>query len=72
MTVYQLRRELWVAHPLPQVFDFFSRAQNLERITPPCMRFRILTHPTVMKLGATIAYALRVPGDSASLAALYN
>ena len=63
LTTYTLHRELWVPHPLPKVFDFFSRAENLERITPPWMRFRILTPPPIaMKQGATIAYALRVRG----------
>ncbi len=60
---YTLQRELCVPHPLPEVFDFFSRAENLERITPPWMRFRILTPlPIPMKRGTTIAYALRVRG----------
>ena len=45
------------------VFDFFSRAENLEQITPPWMRFRILTSaPIEMKQGATISYGLRVRG----------
>jgi ligand-binding SRPBCC domain-containing protein len=63
MGLYKLHRELWVPHPLPVVFDFFSRAENLEQITPPWMRFRILTPlPIVMKPGATVAYSLRVRG----------
>jgi hypothetical protein len=63
MTLYRLHREIWVPQPLPQAFEFFSRAENLERITPPWMRFRILTpQPIRMKPGATIAYALRVRG----------
>jgi ligand-binding SRPBCC domain-containing protein len=63
MTICELRRELWVPHPQPPVFDFFSRAENLERITPPWLRLRILTpSPIKMKQGATIAYALRVRG----------
>ena len=63
MAIYTLRRELLVPNALPEVFDFFSRAENLERITPPWMRFRILTPPPIaMKQGATIAYALRVRG----------
>ena len=54
---------MWVPQPLPVVFEFFSRADNLERITPPWMGFRILTPgPTDMKGGASIAYALRVRG----------
>jgi ligand-binding SRPBCC domain-containing protein len=63
MTLYELRRELWVPSSLPAVFDFFSRAENLERITPPWMKFRILDPvPIEMKQGATIAYAIRVRG----------
>ena len=63
MTVYKLNRELWVPRPLPDVFEFFSRAENLQRITPPWMMFRILTPgPIEMREGATIAYALRVRG----------
>jgi len=63
MTTYSLYREVWVPRALPAVFDFFSRAENLERITPPWMRFRVLTPPPiVMQEGATIAYALRVRG----------
>jgi ligand-binding SRPBCC domain-containing protein len=63
MRAYTLQRELWVPNSLSAVFDFFSRAENLERITPPWMRFRILTPlPITMKQGATIAYALRFRG----------
>ncbi|HMD47996.1 MAG TPA: SRPBCC family protein [Bryobacteraceae bacterium] len=63
MTTYKLQRELWVPRSLEEVFDFFSRAENLERITPPWMHFRILTtRPIQMHPGATIAYALRVRG----------
>jgi ligand-binding SRPBCC domain-containing protein len=63
VTVFQIHREQWVPHPRPKVFDFFSRAENLERLTPPWMRFRILTPPPIeMKQGATISYSLRVRG----------
>jgi ligand-binding SRPBCC domain-containing protein len=63
MTVYDRNREVWVPRSVSAVFDFFSRAENLERITPPWMRFPILTPaPIEMKQGATIACALRVRG----------
>ncbi len=63
MGLYTLHRELWVPRPLSTVFDFFSRVENLEQITPPWMHFRILTRPPiVMRPGATIAYSLRVRG----------
>lgn len=61
--MYHLHRETRVQRPLPEVFDFFSRAENLERLTPPWMQFRILTPtPIEMKPGATIAYSIRLRG----------
>jgi ligand-binding SRPBCC domain-containing protein len=63
MTIHHLHRETWVPQPLPPVFDFFSRPENLEEITPPWLRFRIVSPgPIHMQPGATIAYALRVRG----------
>jgi ligand-binding SRPBCC domain-containing protein len=60
---YTLQREITVPQPLPVVFEFFSKAQNLEILTPPWLRFQILTpQPIMMRPGATIAYQLRVRG----------
>jgi ligand-binding SRPBCC domain-containing protein len=60
---YILRREVEVPLPQPAVFDFFSRAENLEELTPPWLHFRIVTsQPIEMTRGAVIAYQLRVRG----------
>lgn len=49
--------------PLPQVFEFFSKPENLETLTPPWLKFRIVTpQPIQMNEGARIVYRLRVRG----------
>ncbi len=51
--------------PLPrgQVFDFFSKAENLGRITPPSLGFDIHTPlPVVMGNGTLIDYTVRLHG----------
>ena len=43
------------------VFPFFSRAENLNELTPSWLHFRILTElPLEMKTGALIDYKLRI------------
>lgn len=51
--------------PLPreEVFPFFAKAENLERITPDSLRFRIVSPlPIRMEEGALIDYRLKVGG----------
>ncbi len=59
--MYQLHREQTIHRPLLEVFDFFSRAENLALITPPWLQFRVLTPlPLEMKKGTRIAYQIRI------------
>jgi ligand-binding SRPBCC domain-containing protein len=55
--------ELWLPRPRPEVFGFFSDAHNLELLTPPWLRFDVLTpRPISMRTGALIDYQIRVRG----------
>jgi ligand-binding SRPBCC domain-containing protein len=63
VSVHRLDREQLVPRELPVVFEFFSRAGNLERITPPWLSFGLITpEPIEMRSGTLIEYRLRVHG----------
>jgi ligand-binding SRPBCC domain-containing protein len=63
MRLHTLIREQQLGRPPAQVFPFFADALNLEAITPPALRFRVLTPgPIEMGRGVLIQYRLRVRG----------
>ena len=63
MRVHAFESEIWLPQPRREVFEFFSDAGNLERITPPWVHFRVLTpQPIEMRPGALIDYRLRLRG----------
>lgn len=60
---YVLESEQWVPRPLDEVFAFFSRAENLESLTPAFLGFRIVGMSTPeLHEGTLIEYRLRVHG----------
>ncbi len=55
--------ERYVDVPLERAFEFFSDAQNLEKITPPFLRFAITSPPDgPLRKGSRIAYKIRLHG----------
>lgn len=61
--IYILAFDQQVPRPLPEVFAFFSRAENLEVLTPPWLNFKILeVTPQPIQPGTLINYSLRVHG----------
>ena len=63
MKTYILEHWQIIERSRHETFAFFADAVNLERITPPFLRFRILTpRPILMYAGALIAYQLNLFG----------
>lgn len=61
--LHRLERRQRLSAPLDEVFDFFARAQNLERITPSWLRFEVRgTEPDQIAEGTLIHYGLRLHG----------
>lgn len=61
MRIHEFRSDLWLPCPLDEIFSFFADAGNLELLTPPWMRFHILTpRPIEMRPGTRIDYQLRI------------
>lgn len=60
MKTHTLERRQILPVPLGEVFAFFESPENLARITPPRLDFRILTpRPIHMKTGTVIDYTVR-------------
>ena len=59
----QIHQEQLLKRPIEQVFAFFARAENLNLLTPPWVRFSILTSlPIEMAVGTIIEYRIRLRG----------
>ena len=63
MAEHILKREITIDLSRSEVFDFFSKAENLEKITPPDLGFHILTpQPIEMSKGSIIEYRISLSG----------
>jgi ligand-binding SRPBCC domain-containing protein len=63
MKEFTLQTELWLPRPRDEVFSFFAEAPNLEAITPPWLKFEVLTPaPIEMRPGTLIDYRIHVHG----------
>lgn len=74
--VHVLECVQYVARPLAEVFPFFAEPENLARITPPWLAFRVVSEgPLVMHEGLRIEYRvspLFVPQRWESLITLWD
>ena len=61
MKLYTFKKEQKISKSIIDVFDFFSKPENLSVITPNKMDFRILTpSPIEMKEGTLIDYTVKI------------
>ncbi|HMQ11510.1 MAG TPA: TIGR01777 family oxidoreductase [Oligoflexia bacterium] len=53
----------WFNHTVDKIFPFFCEAKNLEKITPPLLKFRVLNQSTQsIEPGTLINYKLKIHG----------
>jgi ligand-binding SRPBCC domain-containing protein len=63
MSEHVLETKTIIQKPLSEVFDFFSKAENLNRITPKELEFKIITPlPIKMYAGTLIDYKIKLNG----------
>lgn len=63
LKIYELRKKVFIPAPVEDVFSFFSKAENLNLITPPWLYFKILTPlPFKMKKNVLIDYSIKFLG----------
>ena len=63
MIIHEFKSEIWLPRPIEEVFAFFSDAANLDSITPPWLRFHMVTpEPIEMRVGTLLDYRLRIRG----------
>jgi ligand-binding SRPBCC domain-containing protein len=62
-STFELSTTAWLPQAVDEVFPFFGDAHNLNVLTPPWLRFEILTpKPIPMQAGTLIDYRIRLRG----------
>jgi uncharacterized protein len=60
MAPFTFHAQQYVPHQLDEVFEFFSKAENLQELTPAWLHFQIFSvDPTPIRRGTLIRYSLR-------------
>jgi ligand-binding SRPBCC domain-containing protein len=54
MADHVLETRVWLARPRPEVFAFVADPRNLERLSPPGLKLRLLTPPGPLAAGAVL------------------
>jgi ligand-binding SRPBCC domain-containing protein len=62
MRIHQFKSEQWVPRPIEEIFSFFSDPNNLAVITPPRLKFQVLTPPIQTCAGTRLQYKLSLHG----------
>ena len=63
MKEFTFQAETCVPRPRSELFPFFAEARNLQTLTPPWLKFEVLTPaPIVMRPGTLIDYRIRIHG----------
>ena len=63
MPGFTLESSQWLPRAPEEIFPFYADAFRLEELTPPLLRFRVVTPPPIeMKAGVEIDYRLRLHG----------
>lgn len=61
MKTYTFQSKTELNAGIDDVFEFFSNAKNLQKLTPPWLNFKMITPPTgAVQSGTTIGYKLKV------------
>ena len=70
---YILEKYQFISKPKSEVFNFFKSPENLEKITPENLNFKITTPlPIIMKEGTLIEYKIKLLGISVYWRTLIN